>query len=107
MMKSVVFVGSSLKDLKDFPEDARREAGYQLRRVQRGEEPADWKPMATIGAGVREIRLRQASGAFRVIYVANVGERIFVLHAFQKKSQRTSQTDIGLAQARYRALVRS
>jgi phage-related protein len=107
MMKSVVFVGSSLKDLKDFPEDARREAGFQLRRVQRGEEPDDWKPMAAIGAGVREIRLRQASGAFRVVYVAHVRERIFVLHAFQKKSQRTSQTDIGLAQARYRALVRS
>ncbi len=107
MMKLVVFVGSSLKDLKDFPEDARSEAGFQLRRVQRGEEPHDWKPISSIGAGVREIRLRQASGAFRVVYVVNVGDRIVVLHAFQKKSQQTSQTDIGLAQARYRVLVRS
>lgn len=106
-MKSITFVGSSLKDLRAFPEDARSEAGFQLRRVQMGQEPADWKPMPTIGAGVREIRLREASGAFRVIYVAHLADRILVLHAFLKKSQRTSQPDIALAQARYRAMIRS
>jgi phage-related protein len=106
-VKLVTFLGSSLKDLKNFPEDARRAAGFQLRRVQRGAEPADWKPMPTIGAGVKEIRLREPSGAFRVVYVTNVRERIFVLHAFQKKSHQTNQIDIALAQARFKSLIRS
>jgi phage-related protein len=106
-MKPITFLGSSLKDLRDFPVDARSEAGFQLRRVQKGEEPNDWKPMPAIGAGVREIRLRQISGAFRVLYVANIGHRIVVLHAFQKKSQQTSQADIALAQLRFKMLDRT
>jgi phage-related protein len=75
-MKPVVFLGDSLDRLRDFPERARRDAGFQLERVQRGLDPDDWKPMRTIGQGVREIRVCEASGAYRVVYVANLVESI-------------------------------
>ena len=103
--KVVEFRGSSLNDLRGFPEAARRDAGYQIDRVQAGLDPDDWKPMAAIGAGVRELRLRGSDGAFRVIYVAKFDEAVFVLHCFQKKSAKTSRTDIELAQQRYRTLI--
>jgi len=102
-MKEITFLGSSLEAIKDFQEDARSEAGYQLRQVQRGTDPADWKPMTTIGPGVREIRVREASGAFRVIYLATLPDRVLVLHAFQKKTQQTPRHDIELAAARLKA----
>lgn len=105
-MKPVVFLGDSLEQLRGFPEQARRDCGFQLDRVQRGLDPDDWKPMPTIGAGVREIRVREASGAFRVVYVANLGSAIYVLHAFQKKTQRTSLRDIAFAQKRFADLKR-
>jgi len=102
-VKSIVFLGDSLARLRDFPDQARSLAGYQLREVQKGREPADWKPLKTIGQGVREIRIREAAGAFRVIYLATVGDRVVVLHAFQKKTQQTPQKDIDLAATRLRA----
>ncbi len=101
-MKQIAFVGDSLACLRDFPDDARSTAGYQLREVQKGSDPSDWKPMTTIGSGVREIRIREASGAFRIIYVASIGDQVVVLHAFQKKTQKTSQKDIDLAATRLR-----
>jgi phage-related protein len=100
-MKQLYFTGSSLDDLKDFPEDAKREAGYELRRVQSGLDPTDWKPMTTVGAGVREIRIKDSTGAFRVLYVASMGDAIYVLHAFQKKTQKTPQQVIELAKKRF------
>lgn len=103
-MKPVVFLGGSLDDLRAFPQRARRDAGFQLERVQRGLEPDDWKPMHTVGPGVREIRVREASGAFRVIYVARFVEAVYVLHAFAKKTARTTPRDLALAQSRFRAL---
>jgi phage-related protein len=103
--KPVVFRASSLDDLRAFPDDSRRMAGFQLDRVQHGEEPMDWKPMQSVGRGVREIRVRGADGAFRVIYVASLGDAIYVLHCFQKKSQRTAKEDIALAVCRYKRLV--
>lgn len=103
-LKAVVWMGSSKDDLIDFPADARREAGYQLESVQRGDEPQDWKPMTSVGPGVREIRIREASGAFRVIYLATRSEAIYVLHCFQKKSQKTSRQDLDLAKARFKAV---
>ncbi|WP_141383971.1 type II toxin-antitoxin system RelE/ParE family toxin [Nitrobacter winogradskyi] len=106
LLKPLEFRGSALADLRTFPGAARREAGFQLDRVQRGFEPGDWKPMATIGQGVREIRIRGEDGAFRIIYVAKFAEAVFVLHCFQKKSQRTSREDITLATQRYKELVR-
>ena len=103
--KPIAFRATSLADLRAFPTDARRMAGFQLDRVQHGEEPNDWKPMRSVGQGAREIRVRGADGAFRVIYVAHLGDAIYVLHCFQKKSQRTSKEDIALAARRYKQLV--
>lgn len=101
-MKPIVFLGDSLARVRDFPELARSEAGYQLRELQKGLDPADWKPMKTVGPGVREIRIREAGGAFRIIYLATVGDSVVVLHAFQKKTQATPAKDIALAASRLR-----
>jgi phage-related protein len=93
--------------LRDFPASAHRTAGYQLDRVQRGLEPDDWKPMKAVGSGVRGLRIRDRAGAFRVIYLATLPDRIAVLHAFQKKTQRTTKQDIDLAARRFRELKRN
>lgn len=103
--KPIEFRGSSLDDLRAFPLDARREAGYQLDLVQGGRDPDDWKPMNTVGSGVREIRVRDATGAFRVIYVAKLADAVYVLHCFQKKTEKTSKPDLDLATRRYRDLM--
>ena len=100
----MVWVGSSRNDLKGFPQDARRVAGFQLRRVQQGLEANDWKPMAAIGPGVREIRILTWL-EHRVFYVAKFTEAIYVLHAFEKRTQKTSKRDLDLARERFRALV--
>ena len=104
--KPIEFRGSAREDLRAFPQAARRQAGFQLDRVQCGLEPENWKPMNTIGAGVREIRITDAGGAFRVMYVAKFASALYVLHCFQKKTQRTRDSDIELATRRYRDLVR-
>ena len=104
-IKPLEFKGSSLDNLRAFPLEARREVGLQLDRVQRGLVPDDWKPMNTIGQGVKEIRIRETSGIFRVIYVAKFADAIYVLHCFQKKTQKTSQTDVNIASRRYRDLL--
>ena len=83
--KPIEFCGSAREDLRDFPQAARREAGFQLDRVQRGLEPENWRPMSTIGGGVREIRIADAGGAFRVMYVAKFAAALYILHCFQKK----------------------
>ena len=70
--------------------------------MQNGLDPDDWKPMKTVGVGVREIRIRDASGAFRIIYLATLADRVLVLHAFQKRTQQTAQRDIELAAKRLR-----
>ena len=102
-MKPLNFVGSSLDDLRNFPDEARRAAGFELRAVQNGLEPSDWKPMQVIGPGVKEIRI-QVLGEWRVIYVAKLRNVVYVLHAFQKKTRRTSHHDIDLAHQRYRQI---
>lgn len=98
--KPVHFLGDSLKRLRAFPEIARRDAGHPLDRLQHGLQPYDSKPMPTIGPGVEEIRVRDPSGAFRVICLARRRDSIYVLHAFQKKTQRTALLDIELARQR-------
>ncbi len=105
-MKPVVFVGNALQELRAFPVTARREAGYQLDRVQNGFEPSDWKVMAGLGSGVQEIRIRDANGAFRIVYVARFAEALYVLHCFQKKSQKTAKLDLELASKRYDQLMK-
>jgi phage-related protein len=104
--KPLEFRGTALDDLRSFPLSARREAGFQIDLVQRGEMPEDWKPMPTIGQGVREIRIRDAAGAFRVVFVAKFADAIYVLHCFQKKTQRTSKPDLDLTESRYRDLLK-
>ncbi len=88
-MKPVEFLGDSLERLRKFPEAARKEAGVQLHKVQLGLEPSDWKSVKTVGPGVREIRVRDDAGAFRVLYVTHASHTIYLLHAFQKKSRQT------------------
>lgn len=104
-MKSLSFVGSSLDDLRNFPAEVRRQVGFELYAVQRGFEPSDWKAMSTIGPGVREIRIR-VLGEWRVLYVAKFADAVYVLHAFQKKTQQTRHDDIELARQRYRQIER-
>ncbi|HDL6963158.1 TPA: type II toxin-antitoxin system RelE/ParE family toxin [Yersinia enterocolitica] len=91
MTKPISFVDSSLDDLRRFPDDARKAAGYQLDRVQHGFEPDDWKPFTSVGPGVKEIRIRDETGIYRVMYVARFEKAVYVLHCFQKKTQATSR----------------
>jgi phage-related protein len=105
MSRGIRWIGSTYDDLLDFPDDARRQAGFQLGKVQEGLDPDDWKPFDDVGAGTREIRIRDTSGVFRVMYVAKFEEAVYVLHCFQKKTQTTSRRDKSIAEARYRAVV--
>ncbi|MGH9467536.1 MAG: type II toxin-antitoxin system RelE/ParE family toxin [Terriglobales bacterium] len=100
-MKPIRFLGDSLRRLRAFPEAARHEAGYALWRMQLGLQPHDYKPMPSVGQGVEEIRIRQSSGAYRVIYLARRPERVYVLHAFVKKRQETGRRDLDIARKLY------
>ena len=103
--KDLTFLGTSYVDLLDLPKSARREIGYQLYILQQGEDPIDWKPMKSVAAGVREIRVRRGN-QYRVLYVAKFAEAIYVLHVFEKKTQHTSQRDINIAKNRFKNLTR-
>ena len=103
-VKPVRFLGDSLQQIKSFPESVRKEAGVELHKVQQGIEPNDWKPMTSIGSGVREIRIRDESGAFRMLYIANIKSAVYVLHAFQKKTGRTATRDLDLAASRLKQI---
>jgi len=105
-LKPLEFCGSSFDALLQFPKDARRQAGFQLRQVQMGREPDDWKPMPSVGSGVREIRIREEQGAFRVMYVTQFADAVYVLHCFQKKTHKTAGYDVELANRRYRELAK-
>ena len=107
MQKRIAFSGASLNDLRNVPPTARREIGFQLNKLQEGEQPDDWKPMQSIGPGVAEIRVRDTTGAYRTIYVAKFSEAIYVLHVFKKQGQKTAQPDIEVARQRYRELLRN
>ena len=99
-------MGNSLEDLRDFPEAAQDDAGFELYQVQAGNEPSDWKPMPDIGSGVGEIRIRDRAGIFRVFYVAKFFEVVYVLHCFQKKTQQTASRDIEIGRTRFRLLLK-
>jgi phage-related protein len=104
-MRPVRFLGDSLKCLRDFPEGARHDAGYQLDKVQRGGQPDDFKPMPSIGKGVEEVRVLDLSGTYRVIYFAKRADAVYVLHAFHKKTQRTPKKDLEIAKRRFGQLL--
>ena len=103
-MKGIEFLGASLKIIREFPMRAKSEAGFQLDRVQHGLDPTDWKPMKSVGQGVREIRI-QHEGQYRVIYVASFEKRVYVLHAFQKKTRKTGKQDIDTAKRMLKEVV--
>lgn len=103
-MKAIIWKGDTLTTIKEFPAAVRREVGYQLSNVQFGLPPSDWKPMLSIGKGVREIRIHYR-GQYRVIYTASFKEGIYVFHAFQKKAQKTPKSDLELAKKRYKELL--
>ena len=104
-LKPLDWLGSALDDLRAFPDDARQRAGFELYRLQQGLDPADWKPMPSVGAGVREIRI-QTERQHRILYVAKFAEAVYVLHAFEKKSQKTPKRDLDLARQRLAELLR-
>ncbi|NWG29897.1 MAG: type II toxin-antitoxin system RelE/ParE family toxin [Rhodocyclaceae bacterium] len=106
-MKPIRFLGDSLKRLRAFPDDARQDVGFQLDRVQRGEQPDDFKPMPSIGPGVEELRVWSEAGTYRVVYTARLVDAVYVLHAFQKKTQQTARADIELAKERFAQLKRT
>lgn len=101
--RPLLWLGTSRKDVRRFPALVRRLIGFQLCRLQQGLDPNDWKPMTGVGPGVREIRIH-AAGAHRIFYVTTRPEGVYVLHAFEKKTQKTSAADISLGQERYRGL---
>ena len=106
--KKLAWAGSSYKDLTDddiFTFDARKVAGQQLRKVQCGDEPDDWKPFDELGAGIKEIRIKFPDGAFRVMYVAKFPEAVYVLHCFKKKTQKTNHQDKELVKQRYKLVI--
>jgi phage-related protein len=102
--KPLVWLADSRANVRCFPVVARQRSGFELRQVQQGRDPSDWKPMPDVGLGVREIRI-QTGEQFRILYVAKFAEAVYVLHAFEKKSRQTAKHDIDLANSRYRALV--
>jgi phage-related protein len=104
--KPLVFLGSALRDLERLPERARSRLGGELEALRTGGQPRHWKPMPAIGTGVREIKVA-AGGAFRAFYVATFNDAIYILHVFQKKSQKTARLDIELGRVRFRMISRS
>lgn len=105
-MKPVHFVGTSREDIRELPDSAQETAGFQLFKIQQGKEADDWKSMPTVGSGVREIRVRDESGAHRVFYVAKFEEAVYVLHVFEKRSQKTARADLALGKSRYVELLK-
>ena len=103
--KEIRWLGSSYRDLLAFPDEARRLAGFQLHKIQSGLDPDDWKPFDSIGAGTREIRIKEADGIYRVMYVTKFVEALYVLHCFQKKTQKLPPQDRKIAEMRYRAII--
>lgn len=105
MAKNIDWRGSALRDLREFPADSRKRAGFELEKIQQNLLPTDWKSINSWGSGVIEIKLDALAGAFRVVYVAKFAEAIYVLHCFQKKTQQTSPKDISIIKARYAEII--
>lgn len=103
--KEIRWMGTAYQDILEFPSEPRKEAGFQLGKVQAGLEPENWKPFDEIGSGTKEIRIRESSGIYRVLYVAKFEEAVYVLHCFQKKTEATTKHDKAIAETRYRAIL--
>ena len=105
-MKQITFLGDALTILSNFPSDIKNSLGFELYAVQNGKMPKDFKTMPSVGKGVIEIREKNETGIFRVMYVAKFENFVYVLHAFQKKTQKTSKMDIEIAKSRYQQLLK-
>lgn len=105
--KKLAFAGNSHQAYTSFPEHIQQDGGYQLHLIQNGREPADFKPFPQVGTGVYELRLDDEQNEYRVMYVAKLGDMVWVLHAFQKKSQATRKSDVDIAKAAYSTLQRT
>lgn len=108
MEKSVIWMGDSLKQVKSFPEEVRRDIGSSLYDAQLGNKPSNAKPFKEVGRGVFEIVTRFDSNTYRTVYAVQISNCIYVLHAFQKKSPKgikTAQKDIDLIKQRYKQAV--
>jgi len=103
-IKRIAWCGSALEDIRSFPDEARREAGFQLGELQEGRDPDDWKPMSVVGPGTIEMWIHTGV-EHRVFVVTKFAGQVYVLHAFEKKSQQTARRDIDLARQRYRQVV--
>jgi phage-related protein len=103
--KEIRWMGTAYKDILEFPSELRKEAGFQLGKVQAGLDPDNWKPFDEIGSGTKEIRIRETTGIYRILYVAKFEEAIYVLHCFQKKTEATTKRDKEIAETRYRAIT--
>ena len=103
-MRQLLWVGNSYKMLAAFPDIVKQAAGFQLHLIQQGRDPDDWKPMQSMGTGVREVRVH-ADGEHRIIYIAKFEEGVYVLHAFQKKRQKTTKKDLDIARVRLREVI--
>jgi phage-related protein len=104
-LRSVVWLGNSRKNIREFPQEVQKAVGYALQLVQAGETPLDAKPFKGVGSGVYEIVKRYDTDTYRAVYAVKIGEKIYVLHAFQKKSKKgikTPQTDVDLIKQRYK-----
>ena len=104
-IRPIRWLGSSFRDLGRMQIEAQDEIKIQLRRVQRGFLPLDWKPMKTVGVGVKDIRIRIRSDIFRTFYLAKYSDLVYVLHVFRKKSKQTSTRDISIAKRRYKSIA--
>jgi len=105
MLKALEWLGSSREAMRRFPATARQRAGYELYLVQSGLQPSDWKSMQSIGPRVHEIRVHTEL-EHRVFYIAKFEEAVYVLHACEKKTRRTSKYDLEVAKSRFRELLR-
>ena len=103
-MKKVVFEGDTLQRIRTFPEAAKQRAAYEIERIQRDKEPENWEPFSSVGQGVREISIH-VNGHFRVMYNAHIDNRVHILHAYEKTSQKTRQTDIALAKHSFESIL--
>ena len=106
--KPLEWRGTSRVDLhndKVFSAAVRKVIGYELFKVQIGQEPTNWKPFDVVGAGTKELRVRLADGAYRVLYVVKFPDAVYVLHCFKKKSDKTLTSDKELASERYKELI--
>ncbi|MBW4621204.1 MAG: type II toxin-antitoxin system RelE/ParE family toxin [Cyanosarcina radialis HA8281-LM2] len=107
-LRSLVWMGDSRKNIREFPEEVRASVGYALQLVQAGETPLEAKPFKGVGSGVYEIVKRYDTDTYRAVYAVKIGETIYVLHAFQKKSKKgikTPQADVELIKQRYKDAV--